>query len=405
LAEFTGERVIPGQVDLDLWNEHYARYAFAARLARGRRVLDAGCGSGYGSAELARTARSVVGVDISNDALDFGRLHFPLPGLHFARASCTELPFCGGSFDLIVAMEVIEHLKEWNKLLAECRRLLAPGGQFIVSTPNKNYYGDSRGLAGANLYHEHEFTFAEFRDELRAVFPFVSCFLQNHADGFVFQPVGTFSAAEARLESGAGKPEHSHFFVAVCALSPQTGAPTFIYVPKAANILREREQHIEKLDREIALKNGEVARLNEERNSLTEMCRAQKAEIEERNRWAEQLNHRLEEAAQTIQRLQRELQEQSTGYEAKITELEQDNRTKTAWAADITKDLSDKCRELGECVEALHKVEGTLDERTRWAQTLDSQIQELESRLGAVRASRWVKLGHALGVGPRLRNG
>src|SRR5262249_18916198 len=60
LAEFTGERVIPGQVDVDLLNEHVARYTFAARLSRGKRVLDAGCGEGYGSAELARAALSVV---------------------------------------------------------------------------------------------------------------------------------------------------------------------------------------------------------------------------------------------------------------------------------------------------------------------------------------------------------
>jgi SAM-dependent methyltransferase len=347
-------------------------------------------------------------VDISSDALDFARHHFASPGLQFARASCTDLPFAGGSFDLVVAMEVIEHLKDWAKLITESRRLLAPGGQFIVSTPNKDYYGDSRGQAGANLYHEHEFTFAEFRDELRAVFPFVSCFLQNHTEGFAFHPAGTFSVAEARVEAGGGKPEHSHFFVAVCALSPQTGAPTFIYVPKAANILRDREHHIEKLDREIAHKNSEVARLNAERSSLTEMYRALKAELEDRNRWAEQLNQRIEDAADSIRRLQGELQEQRVGYEAKIAELEQDIRAKTAWALGteqrLTRDLADKCRELGECVDALHKVEGTLDERTRWAQALDAQIQQLENHLGAVRASRWVKLGHALGVGPRLQN-
>jgi len=65
--EFTGERVIPGQVDPDLLNEHLARYAFAARLARGKRVLDAGCGAGYGSAELVKSALSVVGVDAAAD--------------------------------------------------------------------------------------------------------------------------------------------------------------------------------------------------------------------------------------------------------------------------------------------------------------------------------------------------
>ena len=63
MAEFTGERVIPGQVDADLLNEHLARYAFAARLSRRKQVLDAGCGAGYGSAELARTAAGVLGID------------------------------------------------------------------------------------------------------------------------------------------------------------------------------------------------------------------------------------------------------------------------------------------------------------------------------------------------------
>jgi SAM-dependent methyltransferase len=408
LTEFTGERVIPGQVDEDLWNEHFARYAFTARLARWKRVLDAGCGSGYGSAELARSAATVVAADVSGDAIEYAREHFPLPNLHLIQASCTQLPLPDTSFDLVVALEVIEHLKDWRGLLAESRRLLAPGGQFVVSTPNRDYYRDSRGQSGGNLYHEHEFSFEEFCEELRLVFPYVSMFLQDHAEAFVFQPAKSFSPAEARVEAGADSPEHSHFFVAVCALSPQMGAPTFLYLPRAANILREREQHIEKLDHEVHLKDREVAHLGEERGRLTDMFRAVKDELEERNRWAEQLNQRLEEAAVTIRGLQGELEQQSRGYEAKIAELEQDNRAKTDWAIQteqrLTEQLAAKCLELAECVEALHKVESTLEERTGWARSLDLQVQDLEGRLGLVRASRWVKIGNAFGVGPRLRN-
>ena len=59
MTEFTGERLIPGQVDVDLFNEHMARYTFAVRFAGGKRVLDAGCGAGYGSAELAAVAEAV----------------------------------------------------------------------------------------------------------------------------------------------------------------------------------------------------------------------------------------------------------------------------------------------------------------------------------------------------------
>src|SRR5215471_21461259 len=93
LAEFTGERLIPGEVDIDLLNEHMARYTFAARLARGKRVLDAGCGAGYGSASLAECAHSVIGVDVAADAVDYARAHYQAANLFFEQASVTALPF------------------------------------------------------------------------------------------------------------------------------------------------------------------------------------------------------------------------------------------------------------------------------------------------------------------------
>src|SRR5215813_4356193 len=106
LAEFTGERVIPGQVDADLLNEHLARYAFAARLSRRKQVLDAGCGAGYGSAELAKTAASVLGIDVSAEAVEFARAEYPAGNLKFEVGDCTALPVADGSIDLVVAFEV-----------------------------------------------------------------------------------------------------------------------------------------------------------------------------------------------------------------------------------------------------------------------------------------------------------
>jgi len=132
LVEFTGERVVPGQVDADLLNEHLARYAFAARLARGRRVLDAGCGTGYGSAELAATAFSVIGADLAADAVDYARAEYRLPNLRFEQASCNALPHRDAIFDMVVAFEVIEHLPRWREFLLEARRVLASNGLFIV---------------------------------------------------------------------------------------------------------------------------------------------------------------------------------------------------------------------------------------------------------------------------------
>jgi SAM-dependent methyltransferase len=388
LTEFTGERVVPGEVEADLWNEHFGRYTFAARLSRMKRVLDAGCGMGYGSAEMARVAASVVGVDISGDTVVSARERYNLPRVTFLQGSCASLPFRAASFDLVVAFEVIEHLTEWRDFLAEARRVLAPGGQCLISTPNRDYYADSRGRTGPNPYHEHEFSFEEFRQELLEVFPHVALFLQNHVDGFVFQPAGHLTPAEARLDQDAGNPAESHFFLAVCALSPQTGSPTFLYVPRAANILREREQHIEKLGKQ-------VAEINQDRTQLLDLFRKQTEELEQ----------------------------QASGYEAKIIELEAENRKNAEWALETERrltlelvgrshELESKCQELAECVRLLHETERTVEERTNWAlklgeqiRQLDDQIRQLNASLHLLRASRWVKLGNALGMGPRLRDG
>jgi len=201
LSEFTGERVIPGQVDVDLLNEHVARYTFAARLARGKRVLDAGCGAGYGSAELAHEAERVTGIDRDPGALEFARANYSFSNLTFEHGDCEALAYDAGAFDLVVAFEVIEHLADWRGFLAEVRRVLSPGGQFVVSTPNKDYYTESRGSEGANPFHVHEFGFEEFRSELQAVFPHVSLFLENHVEGVTFQPFEPGNTTDVRVDA------------------------------------------------------------------------------------------------------------------------------------------------------------------------------------------------------------
>ena len=413
MAEFTGERVIPGQVDVDLLNEHLARYTFAARLARGKRVLDAGCGAGYGSAELAHAAQAVVGIDYALDAVGHARENYRLPNLFFEQGSCAAMPHRDSTFDLVVAFEVIEHLANWREFLREARRVLAPNGQFIVSTPNKLYYTESRGAEGANPFHVHEFEFEEFRAELKAIFPHVALYLENHVGGVTFQPHEPGNTVEVRVDAGEPAPNESHFFVAVCAHRPQIGNPTFVYVPRAANVLRERERHIALLEHELKEKDGWLQKALADHDSLMRQFTALQGELESRNRWAEELNAEIAERRQRIAELQDELArehkawaETSAAYEAKVAELEKDVEDKIQWARNVetalTAEVQKQTADLVAAVEALHRTEKELEERTAWARRLQAEAETCAHQLALVRESRWVKLGRRVGLGPAL---
>lgn len=417
--EFTGERLVPGQVDQDLLNEHLARYAFACRLARGKRVLDVACGAGYGSAELARVAEQVTGLDVSEEAVEAARAAYAAPNLRFLTAPAQSVPLEDGAFDLIVAFEVIEHLADWPALLAEARRLLAPGGQLIVSTPNRDYYAESRRLHGPNPYHVHEFDYAEFRSELEKVFPSVSLFVQNHVGAISFHPSSGNPTLVAELAPGHAAPEpgESHFFLAVCALSPQTGSPFYLYVPTAANVLREREHHVLKLEEEILRKNAWLEELKEKLATLHELHQKLQEEMAGHTAWALSLEQDLKASQGRVVELQAEVEEQQeaagrvvAGYEAKISELDSELAARTAQAAGLVRaheeletQMRAKLEELARCVELLHESEKLVEERTLWAQQLDERVSQLEQTLSTIHGSRWVKLGRTFGIGPDLQ--
>jgi len=395
LVEFTGERVIPGQVNDDLWSEHVARYAFARRYAQGARVLDAGCGTGYGSAELAQSAADVVGIDLSADAIEYAATNYPIPRLRFLESSCTSIPFPPESFELMVAFEVIEHLADYRAFLDESARVLARDGLFIVSSPNKSYYAETRAETGPNPFHEHEFEAGEFVRELERVFPNVRLVLQNRVESFAFHPAASFWPADARIDGGGGHAGDAHFLIALCSRAQLPEPRSFVYVPKAANMLRERELHVEALEQQLA-------GIKADREALLDLFRRQTRELEERNRWAQRLNNDLIAAGERIVELQNEAANLAAGYRAQFAHMEQENQIKTEWARKASAELEAKCQELAHCVELLDTAEASVRERTVWAQTADAARAQLEAQMEMIRASRWLKLGRKVGLGPDI---
>lgn len=160
---FTGERYHP-EVPREMAYEHWHRYAFAMELARGRQVLDAACGEGYGAALLARTAAMVTGIDLAPEAVAHARRRYVHPRLRFLEGDVLDLSAIDTeSLDLVVSFETLEHLAEHDRLLAGFARVLKPDGLLLVSTPDKHTYTD---LAGEqNPHHVREL----YREEFEAL--------------------------------------------------------------------------------------------------------------------------------------------------------------------------------------------------------------------------------------------
>jgi len=159
---FTGERFLPG-CSGEIAYEHWHRYAFARRFAAGRRVLDAACGEGYGTALLAAVASSAFGVDVDIATVEHARATYgESQRLRFVAASCTGLPMPSGSIDMIVSFETIEHISaaEQREMLSEFSRVLKPDGVLVLSSPNRRLYSEARNYV--NEFHVHELD----RDEL-----------------------------------------------------------------------------------------------------------------------------------------------------------------------------------------------------------------------------------------------
>jgi ubiquinone/menaquinone biosynthesis C-methylase UbiE len=119
-----------------------ARYGWVLRSvgdSKGKKVLDLGCGDGALSYWLARAGAQVTGVDNEPLGIQLAKENLHSVGKDsqctFVVASAYELPFPDQSFDFVVSSEVIEHVQHPEKMVAEARRVLKPGGKFVLTTP------------------------------------------------------------------------------------------------------------------------------------------------------------------------------------------------------------------------------------------------------------------------------
>jgi SAM-dependent methyltransferase len=155
----TGERTLPDVPEENYWfRRHLTVYEWIADRAHGRRVVDLACGEGYGSAVLARTAASVVGVDANPEAVEHARAKYA--DVTFER-NMVEL--WTGDVDCVVFLQTIEHIQDPDAMLAHIRRLTEPGGVAYVSTPNVLTLAPKGAERSGNPWHVREYRPGEYR--------------------------------------------------------------------------------------------------------------------------------------------------------------------------------------------------------------------------------------------------
>jgi SAM-dependent methyltransferase len=209
---FTGERFTT-ECAGEMVYEHWHRYLIAAQYANGKRVLDVASGEGYGSHLISRTAQSVTGVDVSSEAVAHANEKYPASNLRYLCASCTDIPLPDASFDLIVSFETIEHITEHEQFLREVNRLLAPGGVFLISSPNRPEYSEKTGYN--NEFHVKELDRTELKSLLDTHWSAQKWFAQRAAFHSMVWPLDTAptGAAALSVEGDSAYPAEVYFLV------------------------------------------------------------------------------------------------------------------------------------------------------------------------------------------------
>jgi septal ring factor EnvC (AmiA/AmiB activator) len=269
-------------------------------------------------------------------------------------------------------------------------------------------------------FHEHEFEYTEFGAALREVFPSVKILLQDRLEAFGFYEPRQVHEAHAEIARATDNADAANFFVAVCSTEPLPDLDPFLYVPSAANLLRERETHIHKLELEL----DDVRRWLEETTRARNHLLARQAELENDSRdktnWAREMEVLLNEARTRVAEMTAAHTAAQVEAQRVVDGLNEELQQSTAWALATNAELQASREELKASVELLQatreasreellqttrlldRAEATVIERTEWAQRANAEAETLKAQLAQIRESRWVKLGRAFGVGPKI---
>jgi len=165
------------------------------RPLAGLDVLDLGCGGGLVSAPLARMGANVTGADAAPDAIGAARAYAEQAGLeiHFEQTSGEDLLARGAQFDLVTALEIVEHVSDVTAFLRAASALVKPGGALVLSTINRTQKARALAIVGAERILKwapegaHDYDKLVTPDEIRAGAPELNW---DEPVGITYAPLG-----------------------------------------------------------------------------------------------------------------------------------------------------------------------------------------------------------------------
>lgn len=187
---FTGERVVENTTPTRILSDHIARYNFAIKYAKEKNALDISCGTGYGTKILAAITQSVVGVDISEDAINFATANYTSPNLSFEVGDILDMEFSADCFDVITCFETVEHVSNQEKCFNELYRVLSEGGTLMISSPNRKLTSPSKSINDLpdNKFHTKEYLPNEFISLISEYFEISGVYGQRRIHKALFLP-------------------------------------------------------------------------------------------------------------------------------------------------------------------------------------------------------------------------
>ena len=366
----TGERFIPdADMGASIELEHMHRYYAIAPHLKGKYVLDAACGVGYGTKIISKYAKHVVGIDIDYKSIKYAENLYSNNNLEFLQMSVDKITFKNSLFDAIVSFETIEHISQEQQFLflEKAVELIKEDGYLIISTPDVDVFKKKSGGTYYNPFHIKEYGREEFIAILQKYFPFVEMHTQECMLCSVISGTGKEQLNEV--------PEISmgHYLIAVCSKVPVSISLGSVFLPSSeemeVNRQKNAERRVEELNSAYHIETVHREAAERHAKELDNAYQIEATKREAAERYAEKLDQAYRTETAQREALEKHIEELNKAYRTEAVQREA---------------LERRVEELNKAyqTEAVQReaLEGRVEELNKAYQTEAVQREVLEGR-------------------------